>query len=123
MAMLHDLGKVRVVRNKKGGIVGNSHSQHSEEIARQFISDEDMLYVIRIHDRYIHFMRDGEKRKFREDKFKRTYSPADLELLTRFNYADSNNRERNSIVWFEDTCQRLGLKDHKIYEEEPGVLR
>jgi hypothetical protein len=123
LALLHDLGKPRVVRNEKGGIEGNSHSQHSEEIARQFISNKDLLYCIRIHDKYIHFFKDDERGRFKEEKFVRTYSPADLELLTRFNYADSNNRERDSIVWFEDKCVKLGLKTSEIYKAEPAVLK
>jgi len=118
IAFLHDLGKIRVIRNEKGGIVGNSHSQHSEEIARRFITDEDLLYIIRVHDRYASFFREHSAQRFRSDKFVKTYSVADLDVLTRFNYADSNNRDKFSVIWFEDKCLELGLKKDLVYQTE-----
>jgi hypothetical protein len=123
IGLLHDLGKVRVVRNEKGGIIGNSHSQHSEEIAQSFTSDQEVLYCIRIHDKYIHFMLAEKRAEFKPEKFLRTYQPANLDLLIRFNYADSNNRERDSIKWFEDACMRFGLRNRRLYEAEPTVLQ
>ncbi len=122
LAMLHDLGKPKVVYSEKGHVVGKGHSEYSEEIAREFISDERLLRLIRIHDKYFHFYSDESRGRFKEDKFRGIYQPLDLETLTRFNYADSNNREKDSIVWFEDTCYRLGLRDTRIYLMEPGVL-
>jgi len=122
IGLLHDLGKVRVVRNEKGGIVGNSHSQHSEEIARLFTSEEEILYAIRIHDKYVHFMRSEQRGDLELGRFLKTYRQANLDLLIRFNYADSNNRERDSVKWFEDTCLKTGLRESRVYQQEPTVL-
>ena len=65
----------------------------------------------------------SEKRDdFKPQKFLNIYQPINLDLLIRFNYADSNNRERDSVIWFEDKCINLGLRNFKIYQEEPTVL-
>lgn len=122
MGLLHDLGKVQVVRDPNGRVVGPGHSLISEQIARKFTTDKDLLYDIGIHDKYIHFFRNAERKRFDPKKFIRVYTPADLDLLTRFNYADSNSRERDSVCWFEDRCVELNLKEDKIYRSEPNVL-
>lgn len=123
LALLHDLGKYRVEYSEKGHVIGKGHSQHSLEISRELLSDERLLGIIGIHDKYIQFYKASESGKFKPAKFITTYSGIDLETMTRFNYADSNNREKNSVVWFENKCHDLGLKVHGIYEQEPGVLK
>lgn len=122
LALLHDLGKVKVLRNEKGGIVGLSHSQHSEEIARQFIEDPEVLYCIRIHDKYFQFFRAAQAERFDRERFRNVYTPANLDMLIRFNYADSGNRERKPVIWFEDECYDMGLRSTRVYETEPSVL-
>ncbi len=123
IALLHDLGKHRVVYDENRNIVGNSHSMHAEEIAREFLEDSRLLYIIRIHDRHYGFYKSYTGGKFDEKKFLETFKPADLELLTRFNYADSNSRDKSPVIWFEDTCVNLGLKKEKIYIDQPDVLK
>jgi len=122
LALLHDLGKKRVVISQNGHVIGKGHSEHSVDIARGFLKEESLLDQIRVHDKYFHFFSADQKGKFNPEKFIRAYSPLDLETLARFNYSDSNNREKDSVRWFEDTCYRLGLRKTKIYESEPGVL-
>jgi len=122
MGLLHDLGKYRVIRDDKGNILGEPHSVISEEIARQFIEDPALLYHIRIHDKYFGAYKSHQRGKFKEDKFIKVFSQADLNLLRRFNYADSNKREKESIVWFEDMAFRLGLTANKLYLEDPNLL-
>lgn len=122
MAFLHDLGKAITRRGEQGVIGTFGHSVYSEEIARRFIHEEDILYCIRVHDKYVHFFRAGQRGKFNREKFLSIYSPANLNLLTRFNYADSNNRDRSSVVWFEDRCVENNLITLPVYREEPSVL-
>ncbi|MAH42740.1 hypothetical protein CL614_03375 [archaeon] len=122
IGLFHDLGKPDVVYSESGHIVGDPHSFISEQIARDFIDNEDILYAIRMHDRYFRFYKNNERGKFKQDKFLRTFQPANLPLLTRFNYADSNNRKKDSVVWFEDKSAELGLISEKVYEINPKVL-
>ena len=123
IALLHDLGKHRVVYDANRNIIGNSHSMHAEEIAREFIEDPRLVYIIRIHDRHYGFYKRYISGEFDEKKFMKTFEPADLEMLTRFNYADSNSRDKTPVKWFEDTCADLGLKKEKLYINEPDVLK
>ncbi|MBI2631978.1 HD domain-containing protein [Candidatus Pacearchaeota archaeon] len=122
LAFLHDLGKARTTYDESGSLVGKGHSTISQEIATEFTNDQRLLYLIRIHDKYFHFYRDDGKGKLNKSKFLKTYNNTDLETLTRFHYADSNNRERSSAQWFEDQCAILGLKKERLYEIEPEVL-
>ncbi len=122
LGLLHDLGKYKVKLSQNGHVIGKGHSELSVEIARGFISNEEILRIIGIHDKYFQFYIASQIGKFKPEKFIRTYTQTDLNLLTKFNYADSNNREKDSVVWYEDKCQELGLKQDKIYEQEPGVL-
>jgi len=122
LALLHDLGKHRVQYSENGHVIGKPHSVHSEQIARDFIGDEDLLYVVRIHDKYFHFFKDAQRDRFDQDKFLRVYGPAEMSYLIRFNYADSNNRERDSVAWFEDKAFDLGLVKLKLYETEDSLI-
>lgn len=126
LGLTHDLGKYRVQRDALGNIIGKPHAQISEEIARehQFTTDERLLTLIRLHDKYFGFFRNTQQGKpFKEDKFRSLYEGVDLDTLIRFNYADSNAREKTSVRWFEDRCVALGMCVHIIYGAEPGVLR
>lgn len=123
LALLHDIGKPLVKYSENGHVIDKGHSAISEGISRKFSDDERLLYLISIHNKYIHHFRDEEKNRFNERKFVETYLGSDLELLTRFHYADSNNREKDSSKWFDDKSFKLGLKNYRVYELEPGVLR
>jgi len=118
LALLHDLGKYRVVGSENGHVVGKGHSTYSVDIAKEFISDDRILNLILIHDKYYHFYTKNQidKRKFNELKFLNIYKFQDLDTLIRFNYADSCNRGKDSIKWFEDVLYNLGLRKNKIYE-------
>jgi len=118
LALLHDLGKQRVEYSEKGHVIGKGHSLHSVDIAREFISDQMLQKIIGVHDKYIHFYKDSFRGKFKEPKFRKTYYNQDMGTLIRFNYADSNNRERDPIIWFEDTLNSLGMEKNKIYETD-----
>lgn len=118
LGLLHDLGKYRVVYNKKGYVVEKGHSAHSVDIAREFIADGMLLRMIEVHDKYFHFYNAEISGKFKQERFLKTYGELDLNTLIRFNYADSNNRENDSVKWFEDTCQRLELILTKVYETD-----
>jgi hypothetical protein len=125
LALTHDLGKYFVMRDAQGKVVGGGHGTISERIAENFIKDPRILYAIRIHDKYVHFYWDEQKgKRFDERRFRRVFGAPDagLATLTRFNYADSNSRKKDSIIWFEDRCVELGLKAEKVYISEPGVL-
>lgn len=126
LALTHDLGKGRVVRNAAGGIIGKPHAQLSEEIAKEqgFTNDDRLLTLIRIHDKYFGFYKDAtSKGRFREEKFRSTFENIDLNTLIRFNYADSNSRNKSSVQWFEDRLVALGMRTEKIYEREPCILQ
>lgn len=118
LALLHDLGKPLVIYSPNGNVVGKGHSMHSVDIAKEFTSDERLLSLIGVHDKYYHFYRDDNVGRFKRDKFLRVYRDLDLNTLIRFNYADSNNREKDSVRWLEDKCQDFGLIDVKIYETD-----
>jgi hypothetical protein len=122
LALLHDLGKYRVVRDETGKTKGESHAVHSEQIAREFINDPQMLYSVRIHDKYFGFYRRNLFGHFDQDKFIKTFASADLGTLVRFNYADSNDREKDSVIWFEDKAHSFGLTSDLVYKTEPSVL-
>tara|TARA_Y100000310_G_scaffold325248_1_gene388457 strand:+ start:229 stop:807 length:579 start_codon:yes stop_codon:yes gene_type:complete len=115
LGLLHDLGKPLTNYDENGNLVGSGHAVYSVEIAKKFVSDEDFLELIRIHDKYFHFSKDDGRGKFKQDKFLRMYGEVNLDLLTRFNYADSNNRENDSVKWFEDKLYELKLKNDKVY--------
>ena len=117
LALLHDLGKQNTLYDENRNLISNNHSFYSEEIARNFISDENLLKSIKIHDKYFHFFKDDNRGKFNEGKFLKTFSDVNLDTLLRFNYADSNNREKDSVKWAEDKFYELGLTKHKIYED------
>ena len=123
MALLHDLGKKRVKRDERGNVINKGHSAYSAEIANSFIDDPRLLYLISIHDKYFGFYKSHQRGKFREDKFLNVFGQADLETLRRFNYADSNNREKQSVMWFEDMALDRGLIPDLLYLKEPQILR
>lgn len=126
LGLTHDLGKYRVQRSSRGNIIGKAHGPISEDIAREygFTSDERILSLIPIHDKYFSFFRkEKEKGKFDEGTFRSTFENVDLDLLIRFNYADSNNREKTTVQGFEDRCVSLGLRNEKVYNLEPSVLQ
>tara|TARA_Y100000034_G_scaffold130353_1_gene188675 strand:+ start:925 stop:1494 length:570 start_codon:yes stop_codon:yes gene_type:complete len=118
LALLHDLGKYRTEYNEKGNLITNGHAFYSQEIAKDFVLDENFLNLIKIHDKYFGFYKNNERDKFKEDKFVKTYSNVDLNTLIRFNYSDSNNRETDSIIWFEDKLCDLGMRNKKVYVED-----
>lgn len=122
LALLHDLGKHKVLRNEIGKILGDPHSVISEHIAEEFTSDQSLLYSIRIHDKYYGFHKRNLDGHFDRRRFIKIFSPANLDLLRRFNYADSNDREKISTIWFEDEAYSLGLIKEKVYQIEPSVL-
>lgn len=123
LALTHDLGKYRVEYRPSGNIIGRPHAQISEEIARAFTRDERLLTLIRLHDKYFGFYKDAtERARFKEEKFRRTFEGVDLDTLIRFNYADSNNRSKAPVQWFEDRCVELKMRAEKIYALTPGVL-
>lgn len=107
-----------------GNIIGKPHALISEDIAREqgFTTDERLLTLIRFHDKHFGFYKESERGRFREEKFRQTFECVDLATLIRFNYADSNNREKTSIQWFEDRCVDLGMRVEKIYRTTPSVL-
>lgn len=123
LAQLHDLGKYKVTRSENGHVIGKGHSLHSYDIATNFIPErQDLLDQIAVHDKYFHFYKDSLRGKNRDEKFIKTYSRLDLDTLIRFNYADSNNRERDSVMWFDDECVRKDLLSSQVYKLEPEVL-
>ena len=128
LAMLHDIGKVYVIRaasrtRPEGVVVGEGHSKISADLTANFFGfPQALVMIIRIHDKYFHFYNDDKRGKFKQAKFMNTFGDIDLDLLIRFNYADSCNRERDSVRWFEDKCVELGLRENKLYELEPSVL-
>lgn len=121
ITLLHDFGKHKAVYSPNGHSIGKGHAELSYEFAKDCLSDENIVNIIRIHDKYIHFYRADKKNKFQEEKFKRVYKGVDLPLLTRFNYADSNNREKISINWFEDKCFEFGYVNNKLYHTNKSL--
>jgi hypothetical protein len=124
LAFTHDLGKYRVVRTNGGHIQGKPHSQHSLDIALEYdlSNDPKILDIIPIHDKYYGFFKKDTLGKFKPQRFIETFQGIDLELLTRFNYADSCQRDKDSVVWFEYICHALGLKNHLLFKEEPELV-
>lgn len=122
LALLHDLGKYKVQHDSMGNILGDPHGIISQEIAKDFTNDPALLYAIKIHDKYFGFYKSFLRGKFREDKFLQVFADTDLDFLRRFNYADSNSREKESIVWFEDFAFDKGLIANKLYLEDPKLL-
>ena len=110
LALLHDLGK-KDVCFEKGRVMGPGHMKISQEISKRFIPHRpDLLDIIGAHDKYYHFyVRFQKKGKFNAEKFIALHAPLALDLLIRFSYADCNDRESDSVKWFEDKCRELGL--------------
>ena len=123
VAMLHDFGKHRVVRDTTGRIIGPNHADISESYARSLISDEGILRIIKSHDKYYSFyLSHTKRRKFDRDRFVDVYSQIDIPLMTEFNYVDVCERPKTPVIWFEDMCNELGLTSERVYVAHPKVL-
>ena len=123
LAMLHDISKFEV-KYENGVLMGNGHNELSKEVAVGVLGgDHNLLRYLPLIDKYFGFYRDHlSGKKFNAKKFSYLFGQVDLGLLVRFNYADSCQREKESVKWFEDQARMLGLISEPIYVKEPKVL-
>jgi len=118
VTLLHDIGKYKVKYSQNGHLVGDPHAVFSGQIARQFTEDSRILGVIKYHSKPFSFYRkERDKNRFDEEKFIGTFSSLDLDLLTKFNYADLFERDNAPAYWFENKCLELGLIYRRASED------
>lgn len=105
IALLHDIGKPYVVDRMK-----EPHAVVSSKIAYQFITDNRLLKIILLHDKYYSFyLTFKEDNRFNLGKFYTLFKEVDICLLLKFCYADSCDRETVSIEWFKEKLKEASL--------------
>lgn len=120
LALLHDLGKPQTRYSGKGHLISEPASIISERIARQFIDDEGLLTLVRIHDKYFGFYRKWQEgRGFNEEHFRELYARVNIPLLIRFTYADSCEREKDSTQWLQGKLVECDLLKPEDIPELP----
>ncbi len=111
LALLHDIGKPYTEGTH------NSHAILSAKLAQIYTSDSTIIHTIELSDKYYGLYKNSLRQKnMNDEKIKSIYAGADLQLLLRFNYADSADRPKTAINWFEDKLFELGLTTKKLYK-------
>ena len=100
----------------------------SEDIAREFIADERLLTLIRLHEEYFSFYQDETQRdRFKEDNFRTTFSGPDLDAqpvgpveLTLCNIMERDIRPFSWGEYNEDALRDAVAADPSLVHRRSG---
>jgi hypothetical protein len=90
------------------------HALVSHQYAKQFVSDHNILDLIKYHDTYLKIYDIRHTPAYGKDLITRYYGDKDPALYVLFSYVDSATRSKNVTLWMQQELQCAGLLEKRI---------